>query len=68
MTPFDNYFRSSLNPECFGAFGGPVEPHMALGGFPNDNYNLSEALVITYVVRNSLDKEHRQKAEAWEKV
>ena len=58
-----------------GDFEGPVEPYLGIGGFlpesgidDKKHYNDAEALVITFVVNNHLEKgEAFQKAVAWER-
>ncbi|KAG1677100.1 NPC intracellular cholesterol transporter 1 [Nymphon striatum] len=53
-------------PECFGSYGGPIQPEVVLGGFSDKKYNLATALVITFVNDNSLDKSKVEKVKAWE--
>ena len=51
---------------CLGEFGGPVFPWVAMGGYEEDWYNTSKALVITFVVNNNVDEDKNGRAEAWE--
>merc|ERR1719154_996412 len=63
---------------CMGAYGGPILPYTALGGFLADdqlaslsnnsvNYLVSKALILTVPINNYNDKEKPGKALAWEK-
>ncbi|KAM0750355.1 multidrug efflux transporter AcrB transmembrane domain-containing protein [Meredithblackwellia eburnea MCA 4105] len=64
---------------CLPGSGQPMNPKLLLGGIPPSNEeedgedsvrvraSEAKALVVTYVVRNSLDKEVVEKAEEWEK-
>ena len=63
---------------CMGAYGGPILPYTALGGFLADdqlaslsnnsvNYLVSKALILTVPINNYNDKEKLGKALAWEK-
>ncbi|CAM1327847.1 NPC1 (predicted) [Pycnogonum litorale] len=54
--------------KCFGKYGGPIQPEVVFGGFPNKEYMKSEALVITFVNNNSINKTEVERAKAWEKV
>lgn len=53
---------------CFGEFGGPVFPFVALGGFENGNYQTSTALLITILVNNHLKSSDNCDAMAWENL
>ena len=53
---------------CMSEFGAPVPPKLVFGGFTGDNYAESNALIITFVVKNYLSDKENAKAEAWEKV
>ena len=67
-----NYIESCMkNPfssECLSAFGGPIQPFMVVGGYQEENYLSSNAIVITYVINNykSQNREPIMKAMAWE--
>ena len=56
-----------LKEPCLGAYGGPVNPNIALGGFHNGAYQNATALIITFVVNNFKEKSKLSKAMAWEK-
>jgi Niemann-Pick C1 protein len=56
---------------CLASYGGPVFPYVALGGYNStttggENYKNAQALVITFVVRNSNNASEQAPAEAWE--
>lgn len=59
-----------------GSYGGPVLPHVALGGFLESNQTLSDdpnylkadTLVITLPINNFFNKSLLKPALAWEKV
>ncbi|GAA5896843.1 sphingolipid transporter [Sporobolomyces salmoneus] len=56
---------------CLPTFGQPIEPKFVFGKIPvegEDRGKASQAraIVVTYVVRNSLDKEEIARAEEWE--
>jgi len=53
--------------ECFGTYGGPTFPYVALGGFPGKNYSQATSLVITVLLNNHPEEKDNLKAMAWEK-
>ena len=53
---------------CLGAYGGPVNPNIALGGFDGTAYENASTLIITFVVNNHQNKSKVTKAMAWEKA
>ena len=62
--------------ECLGTYGGPVLPHVALGGFlsadqalsEEPDYLIADTLVITFPINNYFDGSKLAPALAWEKV
>jgi Niemann-Pick C1 protein len=44
----------------------PLKPQMILGGYSGTDYMTSKALVVTFVLRNSLDAGDIEKAHDWE--
>ncbi|KAK3863989.1 hypothetical protein Pcinc_030288, partial [Petrolisthes cinctipes] len=62
--------------ECLSSYGGPVLPHVALGGFLDSNETLSDdpqyfkatVLVITLPINNYFNKSLLIPALAWEKA
>ncbi|XP_045599386.1 NPC intracellular cholesterol transporter 1 [Procambarus clarkii] len=62
--------------QCMGTYGGPVLPHVALGGFLDSNQTLSDdpnylkanTLVITLPINNFFNKSLLKPALAWEKA
>lgn len=57
-----------LKEPCLGAYGGPVNPNIALGGFTGTAYENATTMIITFVVNNYQDKSKLAKAMAWEKA
>ena len=53
---------------CLGAYGGPVAPNIALGGFDGSSYKNASTLIISFIVNNHKDKNKLKKALAWEKA
>ena len=59
---------------CLPDFQQPLAPQYVLGGVPNNpdsdsmNWLDARALIVTYVVSDSLDLAVRQKAEEWERT
>lgn len=69
------FFRSptsvhdeKLKEPCLGAYGGPVNPNIALGGFSGTAYENATTMIITFVVNNHQDKSKLGKQMAWEKA
>ncbi|KAG0167521.1 hypothetical protein DFQ28_006832 [Apophysomyces sp. BC1034] len=52
---------------CLPDFQLPLKPQMILGGYDSSNYLTARSLIITYVLKNSLDPSEVAKAEEWEK-
>lgn len=59
---------------CFGPYGGPIEPGIAVGGLPvgpdgnkSTNYRLATGVVITFLVNNHNDADQNDPAMEWEK-
>lgn len=58
---------TALHMSCLGAYGGPIFPWVALGGFEDKNYLNSSAAVVTVPVVNYYDDEDKvEAAMAWE--
>jgi Niemann-Pick C1 protein len=56
---------------CLGSYGGPVFPYVVLGGYniSSDSvemYKNAQALIVTFVVRNSNNLTELTTAQAWE--
>ncbi|KAL6309624.1 multidrug efflux transporter AcrB transmembrane domain-containing protein [Sparassis latifolia] len=58
--------------ECLPDFQQPLGPQYVLGGLPasnsTDRFLDAEALVVTYVVSDSLDREQQERAMEWERT
>uniref|UniRef100_A0A182JGB1 Uncharacterized protein n=1 Tax=Anopheles atroparvus TaxID=41427 RepID=A0A182JGB1_ANOAO len=65
--------RNAYLPACFGTYGGPIEPGVALGGFPqpaagaNPDFRLASAVILTFLVENKVNKDELGPALEWEK-
>ncbi|XP_058815387.1 NPC intracellular cholesterol transporter 1 homolog 1b [Topomyia yanbarensis] len=65
--------RNAYLPACFGPYGGPVEPGIAVGGFPkpeageSPNYRLATGLVMTFLIKNKANKDELGPMMEWEK-
>lgn len=79
----DDYNRNTWAPrvqecaqkpvECLPDYQQPLAPHYVLGGIPldedgNKDYVNAEALIVTYVVSDSLNSDVQAKAMEWEKT
>lgn len=53
---------------CLTAYGAPLDPSAALGGYSGSNYSEASAFVVTYPVNNAIDEASNGKALAWEKA
>jgi Niemann-Pick C1 protein len=77
ITHFENCVASpttlndTLQLDCLGENGAPVEPFMGLGAYPTidtqPQYGNATALVITWVINNFNNDTLNQPAMAWEK-
>ncbi|XP_058443946.1 NPC intracellular cholesterol transporter 1 homolog 1b [Malaya genurostris] len=65
--------KNAYLPACFGPYGGPVEPGVAVGGFPKSedggspNFRLATGLVMTFLIKNKADKDKLGPMMEWEK-
>jgi Niemann-Pick C1 protein len=51
---------------CLPDFQQPLKPDMILGGFDDEEYINAKALVLTFVLKNSLDQNEIDAAKEWE--
>ncbi|XP_077969319.1 NPC1-like intracellular cholesterol transporter 1 [Styela clava] len=59
---------TELKQNCMGDFGGPILPYVAMGGYENDDYHSSIALIFSFMVNNyPRDTIRFKMALAWEK-
>lgn len=68
-----NCFKNPFNVDCLAPYGGPIEPAIALGGFPilsngTMQFEKANATIITILINNHHNKTHLQPALAWESV
>ncbi|XP_037025848.1 NPC intracellular cholesterol transporter 1 homolog 1b [Bradysia coprophila] len=58
---------------CMALYGGPIEPKIALGGYPEPeegelpNYRLATGVILTFLVNNKIDKSELAPALEWER-
>ncbi|XP_034472622.1 NPC intracellular cholesterol transporter 1 [Drosophila innubila] len=76
VTYLDELYQCMSNPYlCLASYGGPIDPAIALGGFlkPGDQltgstkFELADAIILTFLVRNHHDKAQLVRALEWEK-
>lgn len=71
MSCFKNAFETQDKDyhklSCLGPFGGPIFPHIGLGGYPNNSYWEANSLIITIPLKNDHAIEPTRVAKAWEK-
>lgn len=60
------YFRAPYGLQCLAPYGGPIEPGLALGGSTKSDFTDSNAVSLTFLVTNTIDKEELQPALLWE--
>ncbi|KAI8377569.1 patched family-domain-containing protein [Radiomyces spectabilis] len=53
---------------CLPEFQQPLKPEMLLGGYSDHQYLDAQTMIVTYVLKNSLDASEAEKAEEWEKT
>jgi Niemann-Pick C1 protein len=69
----DRLLQCARSPvDCLPDFQQPIPPHYVLGGVPEDGdgskeYLYAQAMVVTYVVSDSLDGNEQAKAMEWER-
>lgn len=69
----DHLLKCARSPvDCLPDFQQPLSPHYVLGGVPENGngskeYLYAEAMVVTYVVSDSLDKMEQARATEWER-
>lgn len=64
---FDTQDKDYHKLSCLGPYGGPIFPHIGLGGYPNNSYWQANSLVITIPLKNDHAIEATRVAKAWEK-
>ncbi|KAI9281405.1 patched sphingolipid transporter-like protein [Umbelopsis sp. AD052] len=53
---------------CLPDFQQPLKPQMILGGYENNQYLTSKAMIVTFVLNNYVDEDKIKMAEEWEKT
>lgn len=65
--------RNAYLPVCFGPYGGPIEPGIAVGGFPkpamgeSPDFRLATGVIVTFLINNKADKNELGPMMEWEK-
>ncbi|XP_031627932.1 NPC intracellular cholesterol transporter 1 homolog 1b [Contarinia nasturtii] len=73
LNQLDKCMGNPYDVSCFGPYGGPIDPAIALGGYKKPgsgesiDYKLSTGVIISYIINNSKDKEKLKPALEWEK-
>lgn len=58
---------TNLKLSCFGSFGGPIQPYIALGNFNEEaGYGSAKGLLITILLNNYDDAASNEPAMEWE--
>lgn len=52
--------------DCFGSYGGPAFPYVALGGYKDKDYSSATALIITILLDNHVEEKDNLEAMEWE--
>ncbi|KAM4756193.1 NPC1-like intracellular cholesterol transporter 1 isoform 4-T4 [Cyanocitta cristata] len=59
---------TALELSCMAAYGGPVFPYIALGGYRDSEYTEAEALIVTYSLNNFAPGDPRLEwVQSWER-
>lgn len=74
LDQFIQCFGNPYNPYCLAAYGGPIDPAIALGGFGAsinqsaniDLYTKASAVILTFLVNNYHNKTKLEPALSWE--
>ncbi|KAH8344530.1 hypothetical protein KR084_009807 [Drosophila pseudotakahashii] len=74
LNQLEDCLRVPMMEDCFGTYGGPIEPGIAVGGMPkvavgeDPDYMLATGLVITFLGRNQIDETKLEPNLKWEKL
>ncbi|XP_053950504.1 NPC intracellular cholesterol transporter 1 homolog 1b [Anastrepha ludens] len=74
LNQLEDCLRVPMLEDCFGQYGGPIEPGISVGGMPkvaaseNPDYQLATGLVITLLGKNQRTEQQLVPNMAWEKV
>ncbi|XP_055914958.1 NPC intracellular cholesterol transporter 1 homolog 1b [Eupeodes corollae] len=73
LNHLEECLRVPMLEKCLGPYGGPIEPNVGVGGVPkpapgeSEDYRLGTGIVITFLVKNFVNKEETKPAMEWEK-
>lgn len=67
-TPSSLTDKFTSGESCMAESGSPVFPFLAVGGYTDENFSDAKALILTFMVRNFVDRnsDDFKKAERWE--
>ncbi|XP_013112245.2 NPC intracellular cholesterol transporter 1 homolog 1b [Stomoxys calcitrans] len=74
LNHLEDCLRVPMLESCFGPYGGPIEPGIAVGGMPkvdvNDepDYKLATGVVLTFLGKNQINEALLQPSLEWEKL
>ncbi|KAH8318213.1 hypothetical protein KR074_002432, partial [Drosophila pseudoananassae] len=74
LNQLEDCLRVPMMEDCFGTYGGPIEPGISVGGMPkvpvgeDPDYMLATGLVITFLGKNQNDATKLEPNEKWEKL
>ncbi|KAH8291659.1 hypothetical protein KR018_010859 [Drosophila ironensis] len=74
LNQLEDCLRVPMMEDCFGTYGGPIEPGIAVGGMPkvpvgeDPDYMLATGLVLTFLGKNQNDASKLEPNEKWEKL
>ncbi|XP_030379061.1 NPC intracellular cholesterol transporter 1 homolog 1b [Scaptodrosophila lebanonensis] len=72
LNQLEDCLRVPMMEDCFGTYGGPIEPGIAVGGMPkvsageDPDYLLATGLVLTFLGRNQNDPSKLENNLEWE--
>ncbi|XP_030563152.1 NPC intracellular cholesterol transporter 1 homolog 1b [Drosophila novamexicana] len=73
LNQLEDCLRVPMMEDCFGTYGGPIEPGIAVGGMPavasgeDPDYMLATGLVLTFLGKNQNDVSKLDISFEWEK-
>lgn len=73
LNHLEECLRVPMLDKCMAPYGGPIEPNIGVGGAPKlsanetEDYRLGTGILLTFLVKNYVDKEATKPAREWEK-
>ncbi|XP_001355048.3 NPC intracellular cholesterol transporter 1 homolog 1b [Drosophila pseudoobscura] len=74
LNKLEDCLRVPMLEDCFGPYGGPIEPGIAVGGMPkvavgeDPDYMMATGLVLTFLGKNQNDDSKLEPNKKWEKL